>query len=123
MSITARTRSVILSSDYSSQEPKVLGQLCNDEAMLTAFREGKDLYCQIAAVAFHTTYENCLEHFPKDTPIKKKGDKWYYATQEEIDNNDFDKLADGETDTYSDGKNRRSQAKKILLGRHYAHSV
>jgi intein/homing endonuclease len=119
MSITARTRSVILSSDYSSQEPKVLGQLCNDEAMLTAFREGKDLYCQIAAVAFHTTYENCLEHFPKNTPIKKKGDKWYYATQEEIANNDYDKLADGETDTYSDGKNRRSQAKKILLGLMY----
>lgn len=79
--------------------------------MYDTFMAGKDLYSEIAAASFHKTYEDCLEHFPKDSPIKKIGDKWYYANEQ-----DCDKLADGEEDTYDDGKERRSQAKKILLG-------
>lgn len=82
-----------------------------DSQMYDTFMAGKDLYSEIAAASFHKTYEDCLEHFPKDSPIKKIGDKWYYANEQ-----DYDKLADGEEDTYDDGKERRSQAKKILLG-------
>ena len=120
MAIKTRTRYVIMSSDYSQQEPKVLAQLTGDNNMLDAYRQGKDLYSQIAAIAFHSTYEKCLEHFPKGTPIKqnKETGYWEFGTKE-----DHDKDADGVTDTYHDGKERRSQAKKILLGRHYAHSV
>ena len=103
--------------------------------MLQAYRDGKDLYVEIAAIAMHVPYKKCLEHFPKGCPIKKNTDgKWEYAklkTGEEDGKNDFldlnyskidpelydyDKLADGETDTYKDGKERRGQAKKILLG-------
>lgn len=79
--------------------------------MYDTFMAGKDLYSEIAAASFHKTYEECLEHFPLGTPIKKIGDDWYYATEA-----DYDKLADGCTDTYHDGKLRRNQAKKILLG-------
>lgn len=85
--------------------------------MLQAYMDGKDLYVEIASIALHLSYNECLEHFPKDTPIIKRDDgKWYYATEAEIANKAYTKLADGETDTYKDGKERRNQAKKILLG-------
>lgn len=79
--------------------------------MYDTFIQGKDLYSEIASKAFNKPYEECLEHFPKGSPIKKVGDNWYYGTEE-----DHDKYADGETDTYKDGKERRTQAKSILLG-------
>lgn len=98
----------------SQQEPKALAALCRldgDSQMYDVFIQGKDLYSEIASKSFHTTYNECLEHFPKGTPIKKKGNDWVYATLD-----DYDKLADGETDTYHDGKSRRTKAKSILLG-------
>ena len=62
---------VLMSSDYSQQEPKVMTQMCGDEKMLQAYQEGKDLYAQIAAIAFNTTYENCLEFNPDGTTNKE----------------------------------------------------
>lgn len=134
--IKARTRRIIQGADYSAQEPRLLSQLCGDEGMLQAYRDGKDLYVEIAAIAMHLPYKECLEHFPKDCPIKQVGDDWFYAKLKNgeddgkedfvdlnyddinVDDYDYDKLSDGETDVYHDGKERRSQAKKILLGRH-----
>lgn len=137
--IKARTRRIIQGSDYSAQEPRVLSQLCGDEGMLQAYRDGKDLYVEIASIALHIPYKKCLEHFPKGCPIKKNSDgKWEYALLKSgnddgkekfeelnystinVDNYDYEKLADGETDTFKEGKERRGQAKKILLGKHYA---
>ena len=137
--IRVRTRRVIQGSDYSAQEPRLLSQLCGDENMLNAYKEGKDLYCEIASIAMHLSYRECLEHFPKGCPIKKAEDgDWFYAPRKDgkeetilnykdfsryltyqdfdPDDYDYDKLADGETDTYYVGKERRGQAKKILLG-------
>lgn len=105
----------------SQQEPKSLSALCRqqgDDKLYNIFMDGKDLYTEIASKSFNVSYEECLEHFPKGTPIKKIGDKWYYATLD-----DYDKLADGETDTYADGKERRTQAKSILLGILYSRGV
>lgn len=107
---------VLMSSDYSQQEPKLMAQLSNDERLIQTFVEGKDIYAEIAAVSFHKTYEECLEHFPKNTPITEKNGKWYYATPEEIRDKTFTKLANGTTDTYDEGCHRRKQAKTILLG-------
>lgn len=132
--IKARTRRIIQGSDYSAQEPRVLSQLCEDEGMLQAYRDNKDLYVEIAAIAMHLPYKECLEHFPKNCPIKQVDGKWVYAKLKSgedddkkdfkdlnydninVDNYDYDKLADGETDTYKLGKERRGQAKRILLG-------
>ena len=132
--IKARTRRIIQGSDYSAQEPRVLSQLCEDEGMLQAYRDNKDLYVEIAAIAMHLPYKECLEHFPKNCPIKQIDGKWVYAKLKSgedddkkdfkdlnydninVDNYDYDKLADGETDTYKLGKDRRGQAKRILLG-------
>lgn len=135
--IKARTRRIIQGSDYSAQEPRLLSQLCGDEKMLQAYRDGKDLYVEIASIAMHVPYKKCLEHFPKGCPIKKNEDGlWEYALLKsgkddgkenfddlkydtiDVNEYDYDKLADGETDTFKEGKERRGQAKKILLGRH-----
>lgn len=69
-----------------------MAQLCGDELMLQAYREGKDLYAEIASLSFNTTYENCLEFRPDGT-------------------------------TNKEGKERRSQAKSILLGVLYGRGV
>lgn len=82
---------VLMSSDYSQQEPKVMTQMCGDEKMLNAYKEGKDLYAEIASLAFDKPYADCLEFYLDD-----KGNKT------------------GETN--KEGKARRSQAKGILLG-------
>ena len=60
-SITTRTRYSIVGSDYSAQEPRSTASLANDEAMLNAYIEGKDLYAVIGSKSFHVPYEECLE--------------------------------------------------------------
>ena len=137
--LQGKTVYIIQGSDYSAQEPRLLSQLCADEGMLQAYRDGKDLYCEIASISFKRPYKKCLEHFPEGAPIKlsNDGEHWEYAllkTGVEDDINDFtdlhkyldddfdpelydyDKLADGETDTFAEGKEYRAQAKRILLG-------
>lgn len=88
---TADEGYVLMSSDYSQQEPKVMTQMCGDKKMLQAYKEGKDLYAQIAALAFNKSYEECLEFY-----LDENGNK-------------TDK-------TNKEGKERRNQAKSILLG-------
>ena len=83
---------VLMSSDYSQQEPKVMTQMCQDPKMIQAYKEGKDLYAEIASLSFNTSYDNCLEFRP-----------------------------DGSTNP--EGKERRSQAKSILLGVLYGRGV
>ena len=80
---------VLMSSDFSSQEPKCLAALCNqkgDSQMYDTFMAGKDLYSEIASKSFHVPYEQCLEF-----------------------------ASDG-TKNPPEYKERRSSAKKILLG-------
>lgn len=111
---TASNGYLLMSSDFSQQEPKCLAALCRkdgDPQMYNTFMEGKDLYSEIASKAFNKPYKECLEHFPKGSYIKQINKKWYYATED-----DYDKIADGVNDTYNDGKERRTQAKSILLG-------
>lgn len=86
---------VLMSSDYSQQEPKCLAALCRqhgDSQMYDTFMAGKDLYSEIASKAFNKPYDECVEF-----------------------------RADGSTNTA--GKERRSQAKTILLGVLYGRGV
>ena len=48
---------VLIGSDYSQQEPKILGFVAKDPAMIKAFSEGKDIYSTIASIAFNVPYE------------------------------------------------------------------
>lgn len=79
---------VLMSSDFSQQEPKCLAAMCKkqgDEQMYNTFMDGKDLYSEIASKAFNKTYEECRE-FNEDGTTNKEG------------------------------KARRTQAKSVLLG-------
>ena len=89
---------VLMSSDYSQQEPKLMTQMCGDKKMLEAYQNGKDLYAEIASLAFDKPYEDCLE-FYLDENGKKTG---------EIN---------------KEGKARRTQAKSILLGILYGRGI
>lgn len=83
---------VMMSADFSQQEPKVMTAMCGDPKMIKAYKEGKDLYASIASLAFNKPYEECLEFRPDGT-------------------------------TNKEGKERRSQAKSILLGILYGRGI
>lgn len=68
---TASDGYVMLSSDFSQQEPRCMAAMCGDETMLQAYRDNRDLYASIASLAFNTTYENCLEFSPDGTTNKE----------------------------------------------------
>lgn len=55
---------VMLSSDYSQQEPKLTAYVSQDPNMIKSFQENKDIYSFIAAIAFNKTYEECKEFTP-----------------------------------------------------------
>lgn len=83
---------VMMSSDYSQQEPKLTAFIASPR-MCEAYKQGKDIYAEVASVSFGVPYEKCLEFHP-------------------------------ETHEYQpDGKQRRTEAKSILLGINYGRSV
>lgn len=111
--IKTRVRNVLISSDYSSQEVKILAQACDDKHMIELFEKGLDFYSDVASKAFKVPYESCLEFPPKGAFLKKDPDnQGYYIIGTE---DDYDVICDG-SQVNKKGKNLRSQAKSILLG-------
>lgn len=84
---------VMLSSDYSQQEPKLTAFVSKDKGMIQAFKDGKDIYATIASLSFNLPYEKCLEFHPETGEYQP------------------------------DGKARRGEAKSIVLGITYGRSV
>ena len=76
---------VLIGADFSAQEVRMVAHLCGDEKMIQAYKDGKDLYCEVASLAFQVPYDECKEFRPDGTVNKE-------------------------------GKERRSQAKAIVLG-------
>ena len=64
---------VLVGSDYSQQEPKLLSYCISDVNMLKAFSEGKDIYATIAGLAFNQPYEKCLEFHPETHEYQPEG--------------------------------------------------
>lgn len=64
---TAAKGNVLLSSDYSAQEPRITAHLCQDPKMVKAYQDGKDLYAEMASLAFNKPYDECLEFRPDGT--------------------------------------------------------
>ena len=89
---------VLLSSDFSQQEPRVLAHMCGDKSLIEAYAQGKDIYAVMASQAFHKPYEDCLEFYLDENG--KKTDK-----------------------TNPEGKKRRSSIKGVLLGIMYSRGV
>lgn len=84
---------VMLSSDYSQQEPKITAYVSQDKKMIDAFQHDRDIYATIASLAFNLPYEQCLEFHPETHEYQP------------------------------DGKARRGEAKTIVLGICYGRSV
>lgn len=84
---------VMLSSDYSAQEPRITAYISQDEKMIQSFKDGKDIYGSIASIAFGVPYEQCLEFNPETGEYQPEG------------------------------KARRGEAKTIVLGICYGRSV
>lgn len=55
---------IMMSSDYSQQEPKMTAFVSQDPNMVKAFKEGKDIYATIASLSFNKPYEECMEFNP-----------------------------------------------------------
>lgn len=55
---------VLLSSDYSQQEPRCLAHMSGDENMIKAYVENKDIYSIIASKLYDKPYDECLEFRP-----------------------------------------------------------
>lgn len=92
---TADEGCLLVSMDFSQQEPKCLAAMCKrdgDSQMYDTFIAGKDIYAEIASKSFHKPYEECKEFRP-----------------------------DGSTN--KEGKERRTNAKSILLGALYGRGV
>ena len=65
---------VLVGSDFSQQEPRLLSFLSQDENLIKAYKDGLDVYAFIASVAFHKPYDECKEFFP-DGSVNKEGKK------------------------------------------------
>ena len=89
---------VMLSSDYSQQEPKILAYKSGDPKMIDAFQKNRDIYATIAALSFNKPYEDCLEFY-----VDENGKKTDQVNRE--------------------GKERRTSAKSIVLGITYGRST
>lgn len=57
----------MLSVDYSAQEPRLTVHLSQDKVGIQAYLDGKDLYAEIASLAFNKPYTECLEFRPDGT--------------------------------------------------------
>lgn len=64
---------VMISSDYSQQEPKLTAFCSCDSRMISAFQDGKDIYATVAALAFNVPYEKCLEFHPETGEYQPEG--------------------------------------------------
>lgn len=65
---------VLLSSDYSAQEPRLTAHMSNDTKMIEAYKQGKDLYVEIASIANNLPYDECKE-FRADGSKNPEGKK------------------------------------------------
>lgn len=89
---------ILMSSDFSQQEPRTLASLANDQKMIEAYKTGKDLYATMASDIYKLPYADCMEFYLDENG--KKTDK-----------------------TNPEGKKRRSATKSILLGIMYGRGV
>jgi DNA polymerase-1 len=59
---------VMLGSDFSAQEPRILATYSKDENMVNAYNQDRDLYAVIAQKVYNNNYEDNLEFHLDGTP-------------------------------------------------------
>ena len=65
---------VMIGSDFSQQEPRILAFMSGDDNMKQAYLDGLDLYANVASALYHVPYDQCLE-FDKDGTPNPDGKK------------------------------------------------
>ena len=65
---------IMVGSDFSQQEPRLLSNYSQDDNMINAYKEGNDLYATIAAGVYNTGYWDCMEHW-EDGSANPEGKK------------------------------------------------
>jgi DNA polymerase I-like protein with 3'-5' exonuclease and polymerase domains len=68
MMFKARDGYVLVGSDFSQQEPRMLSNYSGDEDMIQAYKEGKDLYSTIASSVYKNDYWDNMEYRQDGTP-------------------------------------------------------
>lgn len=68
MLFKAADNCVLVGSDFSQQEPRLLSQYSGDENMINAYKAGKDLYATIACGVYKNTYWDNMEHWEDGSP-------------------------------------------------------
>ena len=99
---------ILVSSDYSAQEVRLTAHYSQDENMLNAYKQNKDLYSEIAALSFNRKYEDCLECYPEGTELVIDGQKIVCGYKTHIN---------------EVGKKYRGMAKSIVLGLIYGRGI
>ena len=74
MMFTASSGYILVGSDYSQQEPRLLAHYSQDEKMINSYKEGKDLYANMASEIYHNKYEDNKE-FYSDGIMNPEGKK------------------------------------------------
>lgn len=59
---------IMLGSDFSAQEPRLLANYSQDKAMIDAYTQGKDLYAIIGTKVFHNDYWDNMESYEDGSP-------------------------------------------------------
>lgn len=58
----------LVGSDFSQAEPRLMAWYAQDENMINAYKNKKDLYATIASIVYNNAYEENLEFFPDGSP-------------------------------------------------------
>ena len=103
-SVPIKQQYMIVGSDYSAQEPRLTAYYAQDETMLNAYKEGKDLYAVIASYMYDNNYADNLEFYPEGTRIEFNGE-WV--------------TCGNKTHKNKEGAARRFSAKSVLIGMLY----
>ncbi len=102
--LNSKIEYVLCGSDYSGQEPRLTAYYSQDDIMIQAYKDSRDLYSVIAQFMYHNRYEDNLEFYPEGEHIVIDG--------EEV-------ICGFKTHKNKAGKKRRSAAKTVLLGMLY----
>lgn len=68
--VRTRTNNVFVGADFSQlqQEPRLLSAYSNDDTMIDAYKQNKDLYATIAAGVYKNDYWDNMEHRQDGSP-------------------------------------------------------
>lgn len=59
----AKDNYILLSADFSSQEPRIITHLSNDKKLIDIYKNKQDLYAIIASKVYNREYKDCLEYY------------------------------------------------------------